>query len=86
MTDGHVFAYFYTLNVTIAMLALIYWSRDLATSYNAWTSRLRSRSKNLSPPPNQKILSRNIGTIAILIRIVAAVVLLTRLWVAIFYK
>jgi hypothetical protein len=86
MTGRHLVEYFCEVNLAIAMLALFYWSRDLAARYNAWTSRLRSRSKILSPPPNQTILERKIKVIMILIRIVAVVVLLTTIWAAIFYK
>jgi len=86
MTGRHLVEYFCGLNLAIAMLALFYWSRDLAARYNAWTSRLRSMSKIFSPPPNQKILERNIMVIMILTRTVAMIILLTIVWAAIFYK
>ena len=86
MTKMHLLEYLWTLTVAIAMLALIYGSRDLATRYNAWTSRVRSRSGVLPAPPSQKILERNTTVIAILIRIVATVLLLAAAWAAIFYK
>jgi hypothetical protein len=50
-------------------LALILWSKPLSNRYNAWTTVLRERHSNISPPPTPEWRARNAKIMKVIFRI-----------------
>jgi len=63
-------------------VALIYWSKVLSQKYNAWTTRLRSKSKFLSPPPTPKLAELNFRIMFSLFRLCGAALIAIAVWAA----
>jgi hypothetical protein len=53
-------------------IAVGWQSHRLSTRYNAWTTRMRSRSASLSPPPTPRMLEANTRIMTWIIRVAAA--------------
>ena len=50
-------------------LALILWSKPLATRYNAWAAVLRERHSNINPPPTPEWRTRNAKIVTVMLRV-----------------
>jgi hypothetical protein len=53
-------------------LAVGWQSHRLSVRYDAWTTRMRSGSRSLSPPPTPKMLEANTRIMTWIIRVAAA--------------
>src|ERR1022692_1422224 len=58
-------------NVTAAGvgLALVFWARTLSVRYNAWTTALRERHRNINPPPTPEGRAGNTKSMTGLLRV-----------------
>jgi hypothetical protein len=50
-------------------LALIFWATPLSVRYNAWTTGLRERHPNISPPPTPEWRARNTKIMTVTFRV-----------------
>lgn len=69
--------------VALIGVALIYWARILSETYITWTTRLRTRSRYLSPPPTPQMAQLNFRIMLTLIRICGAALIAIAVWEAI---
>jgi hypothetical protein len=68
--------------IGLATAVLFYSSKRLSNGYNAWTTRLRTRFRNINPPPTPEKAQSNYWTMVILFRIVGAFLFLASSWAA----
>ena len=73
------------LAIAVALIgvALIHWSKVLSQKYNAWTTRLRSKSQFLSPPPTPKLAELNFRIMFSLFRLCGAALIAIAVWAAV---
>jgi hypothetical protein len=69
--------------VALIGVALIYWSKNLSANYSAWTTRLRSGSRYLSPPPTPQMVQLNFRIMLNLFRICGAALVAVAVWAAV---
>lgn len=50
-------------------LALVFWAAPLSVRYNAWTTGLRQRHPNVSPPPTPEWRARNTKILIVTFRV-----------------
>ena len=68
------------INVALVGVALIYWSKVLSENYNAWTTRLRSRSEFLRDPPKPETARLNQRIMVTLFRVFGTVLIAIAAW------
>lgn len=61
------------IGLALLGLVLILWAAPLSRRYNAWTTRLRERHRNINHPPTVEWQARNTRIMTILFRIAGAV-------------
>jgi hypothetical protein len=78
----------FALAIPVALIGvcLVYWSKDLSENYNAWTTRLRSKSPYLSPPPTPQMAQLNFRIMLNLFRICGAALIATAVWAAVVFS
>jgi hypothetical protein len=59
---------------------IVYKSRQLSLSYNAWTAGLRTRHSHINPPPTPKMRELNTKIMTWLIRILGTWILILSLF------
>jgi hypothetical protein len=59
----------YTTIYAATGLALVAWATHLSIRYNAWTTNLRERHPNVSPPPTPEWRARNTKVMTIVFRV-----------------
>ena len=75
----------FALAIPVALIgiALIYWSKVLSKNYNNWTTRLRSKSPYLDPPPSPHMAQLNYRIMVNLFRIWGAALIAIAAWATI---
>jgi hypothetical protein len=68
--------------VALVGVALIYWSKVLSENYNAWTTRMRSKSPYLKLPPKPQMAQLNYRIMLNLFRICGAALITIAVWAA----
>jgi hypothetical protein len=78
----------YALAIPLAFVgtALIYWSKLLSEKYIAWTTRLRSKSPYLKPPPNPQTAESNFRIMLNLFRICGVALIAIAAWAAVAFS
>ena len=67
---------FMLLVYAVIGLALVCWAEALSVRYNAWSTSVRERHPNISPPPTPELRVRNTKVMTIIIRYVGVFFLL----------
>ena len=68
--------------VALVGVALIFWSKVLSENYNAWTTRLRSKSNFPKHPPKAEMPLLNYRIMVNLFRICGAALIAIAVWEA----
>jgi hypothetical protein len=78
----------FALAIPVALVgsALICWSKALSEKYIAWTTRLRSKSPYLKPPPKAQTAQLNSRIMLNLFRICGATLIAIAVWVAVAFS
>lgn len=67
---------FLLLVYAVVGLALAYWAKSLSVRYNAWSTSVRERHPDISPPPTPELRVRNTKVMTIIFRYVGVFFLL----------
>jgi hypothetical protein len=67
---------FLLLVYAVVGLALVYWAKALAVRYSAWSTSVRERHPDISPPPTPELRVRNTKVMTVIFRFVGLFFLL----------
>jgi hypothetical protein len=59
-------------SLALGGFAMLFWSRDISSRYNAWTARFREKHPGLNPPPTPQMRALNEGIMTWIFRFVGA--------------